>query len=267
MNQTLPLAELSTDYPAAVANGTAGALHREPNSRGTTAATLNGRVDVVATAAPADLDASEEWQSYRQVSILALTSLLAAILGGVVFFEPLLAIIPLLSGAMALAAWREIRASDGQRSGAPAAYAAMAISAGCLFGGLGWHIYDYATEVPAGFTRLSYATLQPDERGTAAWTDTINALDGQPVFIKGFMYPGNRKSNIQAFILCRDKGDCCFGGNPKITDRVLIQLSDPQGIDLSDGMQKFYGTFRVNRQPAVDASGDVLFVLDAAQKR
>ena len=89
--------------------------------------------------------------------------------------------------------------------------------------GAGRQFYIYATEVPEGYERISYADLQPqpDEPPDRVPPDA-KALDGKKVFIKGYVYPGQRQYGITQFLLVRDQGSCCFGGNPKVTDRILV---------------------------------------------
>ena len=61
----------------------------------------------------------------------------------------------------------------------------------------------------------------------------------------------------------RDRGDCCFGGNPKITDRVLVKLEGTQRLAYKPTLTRVGGTFHVDRGTAVDAGGAVLYRLDA----
>ena len=65
----------------------------------------------------------------------------------------------------------------------------------------------------------------------------------------------------------RDQGDCCFGGNPKITDRVLVQLADPvnpKGIDFSPRITKIAGKFVVRPTISPGLDGGVLYHLEGA---
>ena len=51
-------------------------------------------------------------------------------------------------------------------------------------------------------------------------------LDGKKVFIKGYMYPSSQMTGIREFVLCRDNGTCCFGGQPRLTDMIRVKLKD-----------------------------------------
>jgi hypothetical protein len=87
------------------------------------------------------------------------------------------------------------------------------------------------------------------------------------VLIKGYMYPGKQTQGIRQFLLVRDQGDCCFGGNPKITDRVLVQLAVPAGIDFTPRMVKIAGRFQVRPAGAPEIGGGVLYHLEDARLR
>jgi hypothetical protein len=69
------------------------------------------------------------------------------------------------------------------------------------------------------------------------------------------------------FLLVRDQGDCCFGGNPKITDRVLVQLADAGGVEFTPRIVKVAGRFRVEPAGAPELGGGVLYHLDQARVR
>ena len=130
------------------------------------------------------------------------------------------------------------------------------------------HAYEYATELPEGFVRLSYADLQPAEGEPATSVpESARQMDGRDVLLKGYIYPGKQPHGIVQFLLVRDQGDCCFGGNPKITDRVLVHLADPDGIEFSPRLRKIAGRFQV-RPIGTDAlAGGVLYHLENASVR
>ena len=66
------------------------------------------------------------------------------------------------------------------------------------------------------------------------------------------------------FLLVRDQGDCCFGGNPKITDRVLVTLGDTHGIDFTPRLVKIAGQFTIRPAGSPEIDGGVLYHLEDA---
>jgi hypothetical protein len=175
----------------------------------------------------------------------------------------ILVAIPLVGVALSLLALLKIRRHSDELSGRTLARAGLALS--LFFGVVGpaWLTYNYVTEVPDGYERISYAELQPEPGQQVP--PAAFSLEGKKVFIKGYVYPGREKEGIQQFLLVRDQGECCFGGNPKLTDRILVTLEDPLRLTYSTRIHKLAGTFHVEVQnSAIDnARGGVFYHLQA----
>lgn len=204
-----------------------------------------------------------ETEGYRAVNASAVVSLLLGLASAATFLDWRLAVLPavgLLSGTSAL--WK-IRRAPEIWTGATLARLGVALSIGLGGAGLGWLGYQFLTEVPDGYERISYAQLQPDlERPNDLPTSAL-ALDGKRVFIKGYMYPGAQTERISEFVLCRDNGTCCFGGSkPKLTDMVLVRLADPLRVDFATYARGVAGTFRV-RPISAGELGMVYYQLEA----
>jgi hypothetical protein len=113
---------------------------------------------------------------------------------------------------------------------------------------------------------MTYDDLQPNPRViNQIVPPSAEELDGERVFIKGYVLAGTRKDGIRTFILVRDQGDCCFGGNPKLTDRILVQLKGGQTFSYTDKLQKIIGRFQIRPGQAVDVAGNVVYQLDDAE--
>jgi hypothetical protein len=127
----------------------------------------------------------------------------------------------------------------------------------------------YSVEVPEGYARISYEDLQPTaEKPRQPVPDSALALNGKNVFIKGYVYPGKDLEGISEFLLVRDQGDCCFGGQPKITDRIQVKLADPEQLTFRSSLHKLAGKFRIKpMEKAVDATGGVVYFLEEAHLR
>ncbi|MFM9058151.1 MAG: hypothetical protein ACKOSQ_03310 [Planctomycetaceae bacterium] len=215
---------------------------------------------------PADSPAGGE--DYRAISGVAVAAAALAAFAPLAFVDWWLAAVPVLAIVLGVVALGDITRRPHELAGRPLAIAAMCVAATCLGGGLARLAAVYAAELPPGFERLSYALLQPAEGDPPdAVPVTATALDGRDVLLKGYMYPGSRQEGIVQFLLVRDQGDCCFGGNPKVTDRVNVLLADPRGIDFTPRLVKIAGRFRVRPAGAPEAGGGVLYHLEAAQAR
>ena len=215
-------------------------------------------------ARPADL----EPDLYRAISGTAIAAAAVAVLSPLVLLGWSFAAVPALGLVLAVVALLDIARRPGAVTGRRLALAALVGSAASLVGGLGYLATVYAAELPEGFARLNYAMLQPlpGDPPTAV-PDAAQEMNGRDVLLKGYMYPGSKQRGITEFLLCRDQGDCCFGGTPKITDRVLVRVSDPKGVDFTQRLVKIAGQFRIEPAGTADLGGGVLYHLDQAFPR
>lgn len=197
--------------------------------------------------------------------ILSLTALLA-------LFGIAIALLALLIG---LAAWRTIAISDGQYGGRWLAILGVVLSTSCFFGGIALQVRAYQTEVPAGVERVSfnYDISQPgmayarDEDGQPrmAVPKSVKELDGKEVFIKGFMYPEQQQVGLRKFLLVKDSGDCCFGGQPVVQDIIGVRFAEES--DLSAKYQEqvlvsVAGTFHI-REGYTGSSLEPIYEIEA----
>jgi len=208
---------------------------------------------------------------YRAVAGTAIAAAIVAALSPLAFFDWWLVVVPVIGIVLAILGLRAIRQRPDEFVGTPLAWGALLVSAACLGGGLVSLSVTYARELPEGFVRLDYGMLQPLPGDPPdAIPDTARAMDGKDVLLKGYMYPGKQQRDIVQFLLVRDQGDCCFGGNPKITDRVLVQLNDPsrpKGIHFSQRLTKIAGRFRIHPTGTAVLDGGVLYHLENAVAR
>ena len=205
---------------------------------------------------------------YRAISGVAIAAAALALASPLAFFDWWRAVVPVLGLVLGSVALRDIARRPTALTGRPLALVAMLVSAVALGGGLVRLATIYAEELPEGFARLSYAALQPLPGDPAnAVPETALAADGRDVLLKGYMYPGKQTSGIRQFLLVRDQGDCCFGGNPKITDRVLVTLAEPAGVEFTPRLVKIAGRFSVRPAGAPEIGGGVLYHLEGARTR
>ncbi|MCX7430917.1 MAG: DUF4190 domain-containing protein [Planctomycetia bacterium] len=209
--------------------------------------------------------------SYRAVAGTAIAAAVTAALSPLAFFDWSLAVVPAVGIVLGAMAYRTIAQRPDVFIGRPLAIGAIVLSAVSLVAGLITLSRAYAAELPDGYERLNYGLLQPLPGDPSdAVPDTARTMDGRNVLLKGYIYPGKQQTGITQFLLVRDQGDCCFGGNPKITDRVLVQLKDPshpKGIDFSSRLTKIAGRFVIRPMGAPGMDGGVLYHLEDAFAR
>jgi hypothetical protein len=208
--------------------------------------------------------ASNEYLQYKTLSSAAVASLVVGILSLLAFLHPWFVVIPVVGVVLALVAIRGIKANSEEFTGLPIAKAGLLLSLVFGVAGPGYQAVVYATEVPEGALRISYAQLQPDEEVPGQLIPPAALeLNDQRVFIKGYIYPGQQQHGITQFVLCRDQGDCCFGGNPKVTDRIEVILPPGTEVSYSQRQFKVAGKFRVEPTQTAEGLGAVFYHLDA----
>jgi hypothetical protein len=204
---------------------------------------------------------SEEFLQYRALSSAAVTSLLLGLLSALACLSWIWVCIPLVGVVVSVYAWRTIARRRDELTGGGLAQVGLALAAIFLVAGPSRLIYEAATEVPEGYDPISYAQLQPDpDVPGQEIPPAVLQLENKKVFIKGFVFP---TEDTRQFLLVRDQGTCCFGGNPKITDRIQVTLTDPLRLAYKPRLFKVAGKFHVRPAQAIGTSGGVFYHLEA----
>jgi hypothetical protein len=71
------------------------------------------------------------------------------------------------------------------------------------------------------------------------------ALDGQKVVLVGEMFSGTSYSEANRFQLVYSIQKCCFGGPPKVQERVFCVVPNNGSYQLLGGMAQVTGTLHV----------------------
>ena len=203
---------------------------------------------------------------YRALSMLAVATLVLAVLSLSALVMPILLVIPALGIFLGAIAIFKIKRNSDQLSGMGIAHVGFFSCVALLLGGSVFHSYIYATEVPDGYERISFQVLQPSDPRFPVPESAVE-LDGKQVFIKGYVHPssGNgARENLKQFVLVPDMGTCCFGEQPKLTDMIEVTLQDPHRVNYSFARRKLAGTLKVSTQKKpVSGLDGVYYQLDA----
>lgn len=233
-----------------------------------TATTPAGLFDAAPRPAAATPPPSAPADDYRSLSGAAIAAAVVAILSPLGFLDWWLLAVPVVGIVLAGIALRDIARRPDVLAGRRMAVLSVSVGAVMFGAGLAWQVRSYAAELPPGFMRINYALLQPEPGALPDMLpESAVALDGRDVLLKGYIYPTQRPDGISEFVLCRDQGDCCFGGKPKISDRVLVKLADGHAISFSQRLTKVAGRFAVRPVAAPDMSGGVLYHIENARVR
>jgi hypothetical protein len=210
-------------------------------------------------------DNYEELISYRALSRPAVASLALAFLSLPGLLFQTLLILPLVGIVLGLVAIRSIKKYPEEWSGLRIAHAGVICCMVVAVAGTVLHVTEYVFEVPEGYERISFYELQPDEeRPDLPVPPKALELDGKRIFVKGFVYPDGQQSNISKFVLVPDRGTCCFGGQPALTDMIEVSIVSNDRIRYSLQMRKLAGTLHVDmRLKPVSGLGGVYYRLDA----
>ena len=188
---------------------------------------------------------------YRPVPPLAAVTAVLGVISLLALITEFALPFALFGLVLGIIAARQIARSNGEYSGTWFVRFGLIMCVLCLFGGSAFHAYVYATEVPEGYTRVSFvADISKKDfvvrDGRQDYHPDVKALDGTQVFVKGYMYPDGRSDGLRQFILCKDSGECCFGGKPALTDMIFVNIPDDvPAASYYDGLVSVAGRFLV----------------------
>lgn len=208
--------------------------------------------------------------AYRSVSRAAIAAVIFTVLAPAAFLSQPLVLIPVLGVGFGILALANIRRFPDELIGLSAAKISAAVSLLLLITSVSTHSYIYLTEVPDDCVRMSFSDLRPNSRTPLPYSEKALDLDGERVFVRGYVRPGAKKRKLKDFILVGDWGTCCFGGNPKITDVVAVKIIGDQTVDYGYSVRKIVGTFRLNKSTRQTKEKDipqVYYEIEADQVR
>jgi len=228
-----------------------------------------------------ELDApsvAEETLQYRALhtgSIIGLT--LAVFTSGATMMAsgnvPEVIYVAFLNGvSLSICMWSlaRIRREPDLYTGRPIAMIGLILSFVFLTGGVGYGGYVYSTEVPEGYTRISFNGMKPDElqeRSGVMVPPEIAALDGKKVFIKGYIRPDSvsLSRGIKQFLLVRDNNQCCFGDLSAIKyhDQMQVDMVGSRTVDYAQGIFRMGGILKIEPQNMAFGSRSTVFSLKA----
>lgn len=208
--------------------------------------------------------------NYHPVPVLVVVGLVLAVLSAAGLFVWLVLPLCLLAFLMSSLGLWMVRRSAGAYGGSGIALAGMFLSTVFFVGGIGFQIYAYRTEVPAGYERISFVKDISEKKmrmedGKVSPPPEVAAFDGKKVFLKGYIYQTKQTENLRSFLFVKDNASCCFGANPELWDRLGVIMEGDQTIHYHAGKVAVAGTFRIN--PKYDPQGELepIYIITADQ--
>lgn len=186
---------------------------------------------------------------YRALGRGAVASVIfagCALPGLVPVFSPMLALAP-FGIIAALLGLRAIARYPDEFSGGSLAWFGLSANLVVLTVGISLHTYIYLTEVPEGYTRVGFYQLQAETGEPDGPTAKAVEIDGENVFLKGYIHPSSGSGLLRQFILVPDLGTCCFGGQPSSNDMIEVTLTNGKTTKAGLIKKKLAGRFMLNR--------------------
>ena len=187
---------------------------------------------------------------YRSMSKSAVASLIFGLFSLFAFLITPALIFAMVAVACGLMSLNSIRRFPDELIGKMAAKIGLGLGGFCFVGAIGLHSYIYATEVPEGYERISFRMLRDDSKTKLPYSEKAEELDGEKVFVKGYVRPGSKRKDLVEFIMVGNFGDCCFGGTEKITDVIAVKIKTGETVDYSLRLRKIAGVFQLNKKAA-----------------
>ena len=206
-----------------------------------------------------DVDDEFGYDDYRTLSVAAVGSVIIGVISMVAMLFPTLLIIPAVGTGLGLFAVWTVFARRDEFTGQRLAVVGLCLSAGMFVFGAVLHLYINRIEPPEGYIPVSFWELQPDKgidlnqlmqlrrkNVPIPLPERARELNGQRVFLTGYVYPGAQRENLKRFVMVPDMKTCCFGGQPKLTDMIEVELKDPLRINQSLMKRGLGGTLIVH---------------------
>lgn len=204
-----------------------------------------------------EYDEDEGWDNrYRTLSKGAVMSLLLAVasvplvwlfLGAEEIFYVVLAL-PLIGVCLGIVSLLRIRRNPWELAGKLPALIGIVVCSLSIVGGVGLQTYILATEVPEGYEPITWYDLRPhDANERLPIPHEMLDLNGKKVFIKGYVHPSvSTLGPVKQCMVVGDMKTCCFGGNPKLVERIDAVFENNLTISYSLNRRKLGGTLILN---------------------
>lgn len=187
---------------------------------------------------------------YKPVPVIAPVACFLGLICIVALFTELALPFCIFAMVLAFLAMRKIRRSEGELGGMVWAKIGLVSAAVFFVVSTASVVYAYTHEVPEGYTRVDFtrdisARQFVNEHGKRRLHPEVAKLDGQKIFIKGYMWKTKRQVGLDDFVFLKDNGKCCFGGNPKPYDMMIVKMKKGT-TDAMGGLISVAGTLRCN---------------------
>lgn len=208
---------------------------------------------------------------YRRVSLLAVASLVCGGLSFLGFMHWVFFALPLAGLACGFLAITRLRRLSRDMIGEELAWGGIAASVALgLVGWIGGTLFSSGA-APYGYTEISFEDMQPvpgkmyDPGDPGAWVPkSLMKLNGQKVFVHGFIYPTRFMTGLRNFVLVRSEQHCSFCvQNIKPTDMIDVTMAGEATADYRQGKIGVGGRLKINPEEAANPLGGMPYTIEA----
>lgn len=192
---------------------------------------------------------------YRAVSPLAVLSVVFGVASIVLFFHWTLIVVPLIGLVLGWRALKQIERSDAM-TGVNVAAAGMGLSLllGTLGGVLLLIVGRY--EVPMGYKAIAFDDLKAEPGEMLP--SFVEKLDGERIFIKGFIYPGRQVTGLKQFIVVPSLNHCNFCSTQLLsTEMIIVEMDGDRTADYTTRLTAIGGRLKLDREAAKERYGSL----------
>lgn len=117
------------------------------------------------------------------------------------------------------------------------------------------------------FDDIKFEMLKGEPFRRSMITSKIEALDGRPVRIRGFILPSFQQSGLTQFVLVRDNLSCCFGPGAALYDCIVVDMQPGKSTDYNIAPVTVEGTFSIRELLDSDGKALAIYHLDGEAVR
>lgn len=200
---------------------------------------------------------------YRAIDPYSATSIILALFSPLMFFHWGFFVFPLAGVAVgAFGFWGHVK-GDISKISLWLSGGGIALSLLLGVGSYAVSTYLYYYMTPPGYTPVGYTTLESDDPNKPI-PEAAFALEGERVFLRGYMYPGREQTGLTQFVMSRDNGVCQFCiPDPKPTDLVFVELEEGRQAQHTTRLIGVGGTFSLKFEDPDEKYGGVIYHIEA----
>ena len=179
------------------------------------------------------------------------------------FFHWGFLILPLTGVLLGVAGLVNLARVEGARVGVYLSCTGIGLSLLLGVGLYGLSVYRYYHTTPPGYLLVDYNLLESDDPNKP-FPDTAYELEGERVFIRGYMYSSRQQTGLRSFVMSRDNGVCAYClPNPKVTDQVFVELAGDREAAYTTRLIGVGGVFSMKLDDPKRKYGGVVYHIEA----